>query len=158
MTPNIYYSLYSLNKNLTLERNFYFHFSFSNYFCCSSYSLNLANTIQDLLNMVPVSYYLFHILHSILIFFERWLFFSKTNSALHYNESSYADLKHVGLIYKIQHIGITGNSLKVTESFLSNRFQQAVLNGQSSSWAPVCAGVPQGSIRTHFLSYLYKWP
>ena len=53
---------------------------------------------------------------------------------------------HDGLIYKIKHIGITGNSLKLIESFLSDRFQRVVLNAQSSSWAPVCAGVPQGSI------------
>ena len=46
---------------------------------------------------------------------------------------------HDGLIYKIKHIGITGNSLKLIESFLSNIFQQVVLNGQSSSWTPVCA-------------------
>ena len=30
---------------------------------------------------------------------------------------------HDGLIYKIKHIGVTGNSLKLIESFLSNRFQ-----------------------------------
>ena len=38
---------------------------------------------------------------------------------------------HDGLIYKSNHTGITGN-LKLIESFLSNRFQQVVLNGQSS--------------------------
>ena len=53
---------------------------------------------------------------------------------------------HDGLIYKINCIGITGNSLNLIESFLSNRFQWVVLNGQLSSWTSVYAGVPQGSI------------
>ena len=42
--------------------------------------------------------------------------------------------------------------LKLIESFLSNRFQQKVLNGQSSSQATVCAGVPRFQFRTPFLS------
>ena len=50
------------------------------------------------------------------------------------------------LIYKIKHTGITGNSLKLTESFLSNRFQWVVLNRKLSPWTPVYAGVPQDSI------------
>ena len=53
---------------------------------------------------------------------------------------------HDGFIYKINRIVITGNSLNLIESFLSNRFQRVVLNGQSSSWTPVNAGEPQGSI------------
>ena len=63
---------------------------------------------------------------------------------------------HDGLIYEIKYIGITGNSLQLIESFLSNRFQQVALNGQSSSWAPVCDGVPQSSIlgTLFFLIYI----
>ena len=53
---------------------------------------------------------------------------------------------HEGLIFKLEIIGISGNLLKFFESFLSNRQQRVVLNGQHSKWAPVLAGVPQGSI------------
>ena len=93
MTLNICF-FYSLNNYLTLERNLYFCFSFSNYFCCSSYLLNLANIALDLLIMIPVSYYLLYILHSI-YFFRKVIIFSKLNSALHYYKFSYVDLKYL---------------------------------------------------------------
>ena len=53
---------------------------------------------------------------------------------------------HEGLIYKIKSVGISGPLLKLIESFLSNRYQRVLLNGQSSTWLPIIAGVPQGSI------------
>ena len=53
---------------------------------------------------------------------------------------------HEGLIYKINSVGISGPLLKLIESFLSNRYQRVLLNGQSSTWLPIIAGVPQGSI------------
>ena len=54
---------------------------------------------------------------------------------------------HEGLIYKPQSLGISGLPLKYIESFLSNRFERFLLNGQSSSWLPVpLAGVSKGSI------------
>ena len=36
--------------------------------------------------------------------------------------------------------------IKLLESFLDNRQQRVVLNGQCSNWAKNCSGVPQGSI------------
>ena len=51
---------------------------------------------------------------------------------------------------------IDGNFLKLFESFLSNRYQGVVLNGQASSWADVKAVVSQGSILrpSFFLIYI----
>ena len=53
---------------------------------------------------------------------------------------------HKDLLYKPKCMGINGNILKLVKSFLSNRYQRVVHNGQASSWADVKAGVPQGSI------------
>ena len=53
---------------------------------------------------------------------------------------------HEGLIFKLEHIGISGNLLSLLKSFLNNRFQRVVLNDQCSNWSSVLAGVPQGSI------------
>ena len=47
-----------------------------------------------------------------------------------------------GLIYKLQSSGIFCLPMKCIENFLTNRFQRVLLNGQSSSWSPVLAGVP----------------
>ena len=53
---------------------------------------------------------------------------------------------HIGLIFKLQENGISGNLLNVLKHFLTNRKQRVVLNRQSSSWTNDKAGVPQGSI------------
>ena len=53
---------------------------------------------------------------------------------------------HDGLIYKVKCIGINDIFLKLISSFLENRFQRVVLNGQTSSWEPVLAGVTQSSV------------
>ena len=41
---------------------------------------------------------------------------------------------------------ICGKYVGLIDSFLSNRFQRVLLNGQTSKWSQIEAGVPHGSI------------
>ena len=53
---------------------------------------------------------------------------------------------HEGLIYKIKCMGVKGDLLALIESFLFERQQRVVLNGQESEWQTIKSGVPQSSI------------
>ena len=50
------------------------------------------------------------------------------------------------LLCKLDNYGIRDTTLKWIGSFLSNRIQQVVLHGESSSKLPVVSGVPRGSV------------
>ena len=45
--------------------------------------------------------------------------------------------------------------MNILRDFLRSRKQRVVLNGQYSSWADVCASVPQGSILGPLLFLIY---
>ena len=53
---------------------------------------------------------------------------------------------HDGLFDKLKSNGVNSNLLKLIKSFLKNRCQRVVFNGQSSVWKSVTAGEPEGSV------------
>ena len=59
------------------------------------------------------------------------------------------------MVFRLQENGISGNLLKILKHFLTNRKQRVALNGQSSSWTNIEAGVPQGSILGPLLCSIY---
>ena len=67
---------------------------------------------------------------------------------------------HDGLLCKLKRNGMDGDLLKLIESFLSDRYQRVLLNGQTSKWNKIKAGVPQGSILRplFFLNFVNDLP
>ena len=62
---------------------------------------------------------------------------------------------HDGLLFKLKQNGVSGNLLGLIKSFLSDRVQRVTLNGKTSDWECIRAGVPQGSILEPLFFLIY---
>ena len=61
-------------------------------------------------------------------------------------EKAFDKVQHRRLLYKLEYFGIRGPTHKWISSWLSERSQKMVLDGQASDPVPVLSGVPQGSV------------
>ena len=62
---------------------------------------------------------------------------------------------HRSLLYKLDYYVIRGSTHKCITSWLSERFQKVMLDGQASGPVPVLSGVPQGSVLGQVLFLIF---
>ena len=84
-----------------------------------------------------------------------FVFRAYRNSPVARNESRFDKVWHKGLIFKLKSNGVDGSLLKLMENYLTGRQQRIDLNGQTSSWKNILAGVPQGSVLGPLLFLIY---
>jgi len=90
-----------------------------------------------------------------MILLEAWTTKARQTRSCWTFPRAFDKVPHKRLLLKVACCAIAGSILAWIEDFLHSRTQKVVLEGQSSSWAPVSSGMPQGSVLGPLLFLLY---
>ena len=74
---------------------------------------------------------------------------------LFWTEKAFDTPPHELLKSKLFGYGFGGETFRWIDSFLCYRIQRVVVNGETSEWAPVLSGVPQGTVLGPLFFSLY---
>ena len=89
---------------------------------------------------------LLSITHEICSFFDK---VHEVRSVILNISKAFDKVWYDGIIFKLTQNGISGNLLNLLRSFLNERKQRVVLNGQFLTGKNVNGGVSQGSVQSH---------
>ena len=99
-------------------------------------------------------YQLIEIIHNIFCTFDCYPTLETRAVSLDISKA-FDKVWYKGSLYNFKLMGISDNLLNLMKGFLRKRYQRVVLNVQSSKWASIEAGVPQGLILGSLLFLIY---
>ena len=101
----------------------------------------LLQTSHFFVLVTPLINQVIYITHNIFTAFEK--FPSRETRAVFLDISKAFDkVWHEGSIFKLKNYGMSGHLLTLIEPYLLERIERVILNGKSSKWSRVTAGVP----------------